>query len=115
MDRSLTQIDACTPGWTRNPDGELLPLRFIGQQFPDELMKPAKRKASVTQNSVCNKKASPAPPPQSPRPHRFSALAAEYTLRYGIESDDDCCAGNEGDESDTNPSDNALGSGDGDD
>ena len=92
-------------------DSELLPLRFNGQQFPDELMKPAKRKAPMMQNLVCNKETPvpPAPaapaaaaPPQASHPQRFSALAAKYTLQDGIELDDDCFAGNEGDESDTN-------------
>ena len=48
------QIDPCTSVWTRNREGEFVPLWFNGQQFPDELMKPAKQKAPVTQNPVCN-------------------------------------------------------------
>ena len=35
-------------------DGKLMPLWFMGQQFPDELMKPAKSKAQMMQNPVCN-------------------------------------------------------------
>ena len=42
MDRWLTQTEPCTLVWTRNTDDELLPLRFNGQQLPDELMKSAK-------------------------------------------------------------------------
>ena len=45
---------------------------------------------------------------------RFSALAAQYTLQDGIESDDDCFAGNEGDESDKDTSDIDSDSGDSD-
>ena len=100
-----------------------MPLWFNGQQFPDELMKPAKQKAPMTQNFVCNKEtllpsppSQPSPPPQASCPQRFSALLARYTLyiatlQDGIESDDDSFAGNEGDESDTNTSDNDCGSG----
>ena len=47
-DRWLTQIDPCTSGWTKNTNGKLLLLWFNGEQFPDELMKPAKRKAPMT-------------------------------------------------------------------
>lgn len=55
------QIDPCTSAWTRNREGEFVPLWFNGQQFPDELMKPAKQKAPVTQNPVCNEE-KPSPP-----------------------------------------------------
>ena len=41
--RWLTHIDPCTSGLTRNTGGEL--SWFNGQQFPDGLMKPTKRKA----------------------------------------------------------------------
>ena len=44
----------------------------------------------------------PAPAPQSPHPQKFSRLVAKCTLQGGIESDADCFAGIEGDESDTN-------------
>ena len=62
---------------------------------------------------------SPSPPssspPQAPCPKRFSALALKYTLHEGRELDDDCFASNEGDESDTDTSDNDSGSGYSDD
>ena len=78
-----------------------MPLWFNGQLFPDELMKPAKRKSPMTQNLVCNEKILPPPPPSSPpqvsRPQQFLALAAKYTLQASTESDDDCFAGKEGD------------------
>ena len=79
-------------------------------------MKPAKRKAPMTQNPVCNEETPPPSPPlQASRPQRFSALVAKYTLPNGVETDDDCFAGNEGDESITNTSDNDSDSGDSDD
>ena len=74
-------------------------------------MKPAKQKAPMTQNPLCNEETPPpppqppplpAPPPQASLLQRFSALVAKYTLRDGIESDDNCFAGKEEDESDTN-------------
>ena len=80
-DRWLTQIDPCTLGWTRYTDGELAPLLFNGQQFPDEPMKPAKPKASLKQNPVSIEETPPPPPPQLPsqqrqtsHPQQFSAL-----------------------------------------
>ena len=36
--------------------GQFEPLWFIGQQFPDELIKPAKRKSTMTQFSYVTKK-----------------------------------------------------------
>ena len=41
-DHWLMQIDPCTSWWTMHMDGELSPLQVNGQQFRDELMKPAK-------------------------------------------------------------------------
>ena len=111
MDHWLTQIDPFTSGWTRNTDGELVPLCFSGQRFPDELMKPAKRKAPMTQNPVCNEET----PPSHHHPQRFSALVANCTLQDWIESNDDCFTGNEEDESDTGTSDHDSDSGDSDD
>ena len=35
-------------------DGDFVPLWFKGQQFPDVLMKPAKRKALMRQNPICD-------------------------------------------------------------
>ena len=58
-------------------------------------MKPAKSRAPMLQNLVCNEET---PPPKN-------------TLQAGIELDDDCFAGNEEDESDTNTSDNDSDSG----
>ena len=116
-DRWLTQIDLCTSGWTRNIDGELVPLWYNGQQFPDELLKPVKSKVSMIQNPVCNEETPPPPPPPPPkasRLQRFSALVAKNTLQVGIELDDGCFAGNEEDESDTDTSDNDNNSGDSD-
>ena len=55
------------------------------------------------------------PPPQASRPQRFSALVTNYALQDGIESDDDCFAGNEVDEFDTNTSDNDSDNGDSND
>ena len=110
MDHWLTQIDPFTSGWTRNTDGELVPLWFSGQRFPDELMKPAKRKAPMTQNPVCNEET----PPSHHHPQRFSALVANCTLQDWIESNDDCFTGNEEDESDTGTSDHDSDSGDSD-
>ena len=97
-----------------NTDGELVPVWFNDQEFPDELMKPTKWKALITQNPVCNKE-TPPPPPQASLPQRFSAPARKYALQNDIESDDDCFAGNRGDESDTDTSDNNGDSGDSDD
>ena len=94
-----------------------MPLWFNGQQFPDELMKPAKRRAPMMQNPVSNEETPPPPPSPSPqvlRPQRFSALVAKYTWQDGKESDD-CFAGNEGDKSDNGTSDNDSDSGDSDD
>ena len=79
--RWLTHIDPCTSGLTRNTGGEL--SWFNGQQFPDGLMKPAKRKAPMTQIPVFKEETTsppplPAPPPQASPQQRFSALAAKY-------------------------------------
>ena len=74
-------------------------------------MKPTKWKALITQNPVCNKE-TPPPPPQASLPQRFSAPARKYALQNDIESDNDCFAGNKGDESDTDTSDNNGDSGD---
>ena len=63
------QIDPCTSVWSRNREGEFVPLWFNGQQFPDELMKPAKQKAPVTQNPVCNEEKPCPPPSPTPPPH----------------------------------------------
>ena len=74
----------------------------------------------MTQNLVCNDEAPPppqtlpAPPPQVLHPQIFSALAAKYTLRDGIELDNDCFAGKEGDESNTDTSDNDTDTSDND-
>ena len=72
-------------------------------------MKPAKQKAPMTQIPICNKETTaptlPAPPPQALHPQSFLALVAKYTLRDGIELDDHCLAGNKGDDSDTDTSD----------
>ena len=47
------------------------------------------------------------PDPESAKQHlRFSVLVAKYTLQDSTESDDDCFAGNEGHESDTDTSNN---------
>ena len=95
---------------------ELVPLRFNGQQFPDELMKPAKQRAPMKQNPVCNKETPPPlPPPQALRSQCFSVLVAKYMLQDGIESDDDCFAGSKWDEADTDISENDSDSGDSDD
>ena len=83
-----------------------MPLWFVGQQSPDELIKPAKRKSTMTQNLVCNEETPPSPPTQASRPQLFSALVAKYTLQDSIESHDDCLVGNEGDESNNYTSDN---------
>ena len=68
----------------------------------------AKQKPPMTQNPVCNEETlqSPLSPPQALRPRRFSALVANYALKNGIESNDNCFAGNDGDESDADTSDN---------
>ena len=81
-------IDPCTSGWTRNTDGELLPLWFNELHFPDELMKAAKHKHKETPPPP---QPLPTPPPQTSRPQRFSALVAK--LRDVTELDDDCFAG----------------------
>ena len=67
----------------------------------------------MTLNPVCNEETPP--PPQALHLQRFSALVAEYALQDGVESDDDCFSGNEGDESETDTSDNDRDSGDSDD
>ena len=62
-------------------------LWFNGEQFTGELMKPAKRKAPMTQNPVYNKETPPPSlPQQASRSQRFSALAAKYTLQDVIKS-----------------------------
>ena len=111
------QIDPCTSVWTRNREGEFVPLWFNGQQFPDELMKPAKQKAPVTQNPVCNEE-KPCPPPRPPPPPPPLPLTTttisivpttifstcwKYTLKAGIKSDDDCFADNKGEEMNLTP------------
>ena len=57
----------------------------------------------------------PSSPPKAPCPKQFSAIVLKYTLHEGIELDDDCFASNEGDECDTDISDNDSGSGHSDD
>ena len=79
--RWLTHTDPCTSGLTRNTGSEL--SWFNGQQFPDGLMKPAKRKAPMAQIPVFKEETTsppplPAPPPQASPQQRFSALAAKY-------------------------------------
>ena len=75
----------------------------------------------MTLNPVCNEETPPPPPPppsplpQASRPQRFSELATKYRLQDGIELDDDCFAGNKGDEPDTSTSDNDSDSGHSDD
>ena len=108
------QIVSCTSGWTRNTAGELVLLWFNEKQFPDELMKPEKRRAPMTHNPVVNEE-TPPPPPQALCPQRFSALIAKCKLHDGKGSDDDCFAGNEGNESDSDTSDNDSDSGESDD
>ena len=49
---------------------------------------------------------SPSPPQQVSRPQRFSAFVAKHTLHDDVESDDGCFTGKEGDESNTDTSDN---------
>ena len=73
-----------------------MPLWFNEQRFPDELMNPAKRRAPMTQNPVCNEEtpSPPPPPPQALHPQRLSALVAKYTLEDTKKSDDNCFAGN---------------------
>ena len=80
-------------------------------------MKPAKSKAPMMQNPVCDEEISPPPSPQASRPQRISALVAKNTLQDGIELDDDCFAGIEEEESDTDTdtSDSDGDSGDSDD
>ena len=111
----LTQNNPDTSGWTRNIQSELVALWFNEQQLPGELMNPAKQKALVMQNPVCNKETTPLTTPQALRQQQFSAIVATYVLQDGIETDDDCFAGNKRDESDTNTSDNDSDSGDIDD
>ena len=64
----------------------------------------------MTQNLVCNEETPPpprtSPPPQASRPQQFSALVTKCTLQDSIESDVGCFASYEGDESDTDTSDN---------
>ena len=61
----------------------------------------------MTEYPVCNKKTQPPPlPTQASHPQRFSVLVAKYALQNGIELDDDCFAGNEGDECDIDTFDN---------
>ena len=55
-DHWLMQIDPCTSGWTRNTDGELVPLWLNGQQFPNELMKLAKQRAPMIRILYVTKK-----------------------------------------------------------
>ena len=81
-------------------------------------MKPAKRKAKMMQNPVCNEETPtllPAAPPQASHPQRIYEFVSKQTFQDSIESDDDCFAGNEGDESNTSTSDNASDSADSDD
>ena len=56
-----------------------------------------------TQNPVYNEEKPPPlpPPPEASRPQQFSAIVAKYTLQDGVESDDDCFAGNKRNKSDT--------------
>ena len=72
----------------------------------------------MMQNPVCKKRATPRPSPTPPQqvlhPQRFSALNAKYALKDGIELNDDCFTGHEGDESDIGYSFNDNGSGDSD-
>ena len=64
-----------------------MPLWFNRQQFPYELMKPAKLKAPMTQYPVCNKETPPPPTtttlplPEALQPQRFSPFVAIYTLQ----------------------------------
>ena len=53
-------------------DGKLMPLWFMGQQFPDELMKPAKSKAQMMQNPVCNE--------ETPYPSTITLSVAPTTI-----------------------------------
>ena len=104
------------PSANEYTDDELVPLWFDAQQFPDQLMKPVKRKAPMTQNPVCKEETPPSsPPPQASLPQQFSALVAKYALENERELDDGCFAGNEGDENDTDTSDNDSDSGNSDD
>ena len=103
------QIDPCTSVWTRNTEGEFVPLWFNGQQFPDELMKPAKQKAPAKQNPVYNEE-KPSPPPLSLTTTTISIVPTtifstcwKYTLKAGIKSDDDCFADNKGEEMNLTP------------
>ena len=90
-------------------------LWFNGQHFPDQLIKPAKSKGTYDAES-CNAETPPPPPlPQASRPPRFSALVAKNTWQDGIELNEDCFAGNEKDECDTDISDNDRDSGDSND
>ena len=75
------QIDPCTSVWTRNREGEFVPLWFNGQQFPDELMKPAKQKAPVTQNPP-----SPTPPPHHHHPKHRTHNDFQHLLEIHVES-----------------------------
>ena len=84
-------------------------------------MKPAKLKAPMTQYPVCNKETPPPPTtttlplPEALQPQRFSPFVAIYTLQDRLKQDDDCFAGNEGDEFDADTSGNDNNSGDSDD
>ena len=69
-------------------------------------MIPAKQKAPMAENPVCNEE-TPAPsPPQASLPQQFSAFAAKHALQNSIELDDDYFGSNERDESNTGTSDN---------
>ena len=57
----------------------------------------------------------PPPPPQETNRQRLAALVAKYKLHDGIGSYGDCFAGYQGDESNTDTSDNNRESGDSDD
>ena len=86
-------------------------LWFNGQHFPDQLIKTAKSKGTYDAES-CN--AETPPLPQASRQPRFSALVAKNTWQDSIELNEDCFAGNEKDECDTDVSDNDSDSGDSD-
>ena len=80
-------------------DGELVSRWFNGQQLPDELIKPAKRNAAMTQNPVCNAATTTAiTTPTNITALTILALVAKYTFQDGVKSDDDCLANNKGDE-----------------
>ena len=82
----LTLIDPCSSGWTREENGELVPLWFNGKQFPNELEK-------RTEKQLNSEKASSTPqlerPPRADtRPKRFSALVARYALQDSVDITD---------------------------